>query len=269
MNTKALSAATYSYDQETFGRITVPVEEPLEIFVNGEPFYVTMRLPGDEIPLAVGLCFTEGVIDSLDDLAGAGYCSDLSLNRVNVYLGQETMKETGAKGFREKRNVTASSCGICGFKMIEDISRTIRRVESNIRIEIEVLSQLLRLVEATQEVYETTGGTHAAGIFDDEGSLLAFAEDVGRHNALDKAIGKVLLARKTNEASIAVLSSRLSYEMVQKAARLGIEVLGGASSATSLAIELADKVNMTLVGYLGRAHGNTYSYTHAERIVAR
>jgi FdhD protein len=116
-----------------------------------------------------------------------------------------------------------------------------------------------------QQVFKDTGGTHAAGIFNREGTLLALSEDIGRHNALDKAIGKILLAHKAVEAKILILSSRLSYEMVSKAARLSIEVLTGVSSATSLAINLARSAEMTIVSFHRGQKGNIYSCP--ERIV--
>lgn len=100
--------------------------------------------------------------------------------------------------------------------MVDDVSRVLRKMQENVKIELSLLSSLLQAVEARQEAYKRAGGSHAAGIFDVQGSLLSFSEDVGRHNALDKAIGKVLLARRASEASVAILSSRLSYEMVQK-----------------------------------------------------
>ena len=121
-------------------------------------------------------------------------------------------------------------------------------------------------MESRQPVFYATGGTHAAGLFDGEGRLLALSEDVGRHNALDKAIGRVLFEEKEGKAKAAVLSSRLSYEMVQKAARLGVEIIAGASAPTSLAIELAQQLDMTLIGFLRPGAANIY--TVPERIAA-
>jgi FdhD protein len=236
----------------------VPVEEPLEIFVDDEPYYVTMRLPGEELALAVGLCFTEGVIDSLDDTVGVNYCQDISSNRINVYLTPARKQLAGPK-LKQKRTTAYSSCGICGKEIVEDIARVLEKIPRTIRADFPMLSRMQQVVKESQPVFSATGGTHAAGIFSAQGELLAFSEDVGRHNALDKAIGKVLFDRKTSEAVVVVLSSRLSYEMVQKSARLKVEIVAGASAPTALAVELAKSVDLTLVGFLRSARCNVYS----------
>jgi FdhD protein len=236
----------------------VPIEEPLEIFVDDEPYYVTMRLPGEELALAVGLCFTEGVIDSLDDTVGVNYCQDISTNRINVYLTPARKQLAGPK-LKQKRMTAYSSCGICGKEIVEDIARALERIPRTIRVDFPLLSRMQQVVKESQPVFSATGGTHAAGIFSAQGELLAFAEDVGRHNALDKAIGKVLFDRKTSEAAVVVLSSRLSYEMVQKSARLKVQIVAGASAPTALAVELAKSVELTLVGFLRSARCNVYS----------
>ena len=242
----------------------VSVEEPLEVFVDGEPFYVTMRSPGDDIPLVAGLCFGEGVIDSMDDLASIGHCEDISTNRVNVFLGPGKRKKGGVAA-RPKRMATYSSCGICGKDLIEDIAGVLARVEHEITIPFQRLIELREELGANQYSYNKTGGAHAAAVFSREGTMLAIAEDVGRHNALDKSLGKVLLAGAKKEASIALISSRLSYEMVQKAARFGIEILAGVSAPTSLGIELARSINLTLIGFLRSNRGNIY--TCPERVI--
>ena len=237
----------------------VPVEEPLEIFVDDEPYYVTMRLPGDELPLAAGLCFTEGVIDSLDDTLGLNYCQDISSNRINVYLTPTRKQLVGAK-LKQKRATVYSSCGICGKEIIEDIARALEKVPRTLRAEFAMLSRMQQIVKESQEVFSSTGGTHAAGIFSARSELLAFSEDVGRHNALDKAIGKVLFSRRASDAAVVVLSSRLSYEMVQKSARLKVEIVAGPSAPTALAVDLAKSVELTVVGFLRSARCNVYSF---------
>ncbi len=242
----------------------VSVEEPLEIFVDGEPFYLTMRSPGDDIPLVAGLCFGEGIIESMDDLASVGHCEDTSANHVNVFVSPERRKEGGAAA-RPKRMPTYSSCGICGKDLIEDIAGVLTKIKHEITIPFSRLIELREELGANQYSYNKTGGTHAAAVFSREGRMLAISEDVGRHNALDKSIGKVLLAGARKEASIALLSSRLSYEMVQKAARFGIEILAGVSAPTSLGIELARSINLTLIGFLRSNRGNIY--TCPERVL--
>lgn len=237
--------------------VLVPVEDPLEIFVDGEPFYVTMRLPGEEIALAVGLCFTEGIIESVGDLSAAAYCGDLSANKVNIFRTQNK-RRSGALRIKQKKHVTYSSCGICGQEMIADICKRLSTMEARTGTTLPFLKGLHGSLERKQDVYGAAGGTHAAAIFDGAGDMLSFAEDVGRHNALDKAIGKLLLAHETRKASIVLLSSRLSFEMVQKAARIRAEIIGGSSCATSLAVDLARRLNMTLVGNLQSTAGTVY-----------
>ena len=264
MNTVTIPVIRYVEGRRSAVDDAISMEEPLEIFVDDRPFHVTMRLPGEEIPLAVGLCFSEGIIESMDDLAGANYCSDVSANKIKVYLSTARKSEC-SMDFTSKRSVTYSSCGICGYDMIKDVHKSVGRIDRQLAVSFSTLAGLQKSIEEKQEIFRATGGTHCAGIFDGEGKLLSFSEDVGRHNALDKAIGKILLARHINEAAIVLLSSRLSYEMVQKAARLGAGILAGASTATSLAVELAKTVNLTLVGFLRGNRGNVY--VCPERIV--
>jgi FdhD protein len=149
--------------------------------------------------------------------------------------------------------------------MVSDLSMSLPKIDKTTAITFPQLAKLQEMLVEGQQIFRNTGGTHAAGIFDRHGTLLAHSEDIGRHNALDKAIGKILLARKTDEAKILILSSRLSYEMVTKAARLGIEIITGVSSVTSLAIDLAQSVEMTLIGFLREKRGNIY--TCSERII--
>jgi FdhD protein len=235
----------------------VSVEEPLEIFVNGEPYYLTMRTPGEEMLLAAGLCFTEGVINSVDDLLSISYCGDESGNRVQVYA----KNGGGSRPARAKakQGATYSSCGICGKELVEDICTSLARRERTTTIAVRRLTALQQSFRNIQEIFPATGGTHGAGLFTVAGDLLAFSEDVGRHNALDKAIGRVLFDRQADRARICLLSSRLSYEMVQKACRLQVEILAGASSATSLAVDLAKSLDLTLIGFLREHRANVYS----------
>jgi FdhD protein len=240
------------------------VEEPMEIFIDSKPYYLTMRMPGEEMPLALGYCFTEGTIDSIDDVALVNYCQEENGNRVEIKLDA---KRRAAQGItiKRKRLTTYSSCGICGKDMIDDIHVTLRKRERTITINAGQMEELHKTVENNQEIFRATGSTHAAAIFNGNGRLLAFSEDVGRHNALDKAIGNLLFARKVQEAAIVVLTSRLSYEMVQKAGRLGVEILMGVSSATSLAVELAKTIDLTLLRFSGKERFKIYSVP--ERII--
>jgi len=245
------------WDRDTSdGPDIVCVEEPLEIMINDEPYYMTMRLPGQDIFLAVGLCFSEGVISSFGDIQSVNHCID-STNRVNVYLTPEhTMR---MEPIRKRRTIAYASCGLCGKELISDICTAVTRSDSTLTMELSQVSLMQRAVESEQPVFDATGGTHLAGLFDGQGRLLASSEDVGRHNALDKVIGHVLFQGKEGEAKVVILSSRLSYEMVQKAAGLGVEIVAGSKAPTSLAIDLAKQLDITLIGFLRPRQANIYS----------
>lgn len=243
----------------------VVIEEPLEIYVNGNPYYMTMRLPGQEMELALGYCFGEGIIDSMHDVLLVRYCEEGAGNRVEITLDEKRLTE---KGLTIKGRVLPaySSCGICGKEMVADICTRIDKCDDSFRMPVSRIDDMIGEVEARQLVFSQTGGTHATGIFDKDYELIAFAEDVGRHNALDKAIGKLLAEGRVERAMVVVATSRLSYEMVQKTGRSGAQVLVGMSIATSLAIELAERINLTLIGFARKERGNVY--TGSQRVIA-
>lgn len=216
---------------------SVIVEEPLEIYVNDQIYTLTMRLVGEEMPLAVGLCFTDGIIQSTDDLKMIRYCNEETGNRIDLYINENSTRELPM--VRRGAHASYSSCGICGSAMIMGVEVSHKKIEEKKRFTDMLLFTCKETVETMQAVFRDTRGTHAAGIFDSEGTLLAFSEDIGRHNALDKAIGKVLLLKQRDKASVIILTSRMSYEMVLKAGRLGVEVVAGFSAVTSLAVDLA------------------------------
>ena len=245
----------YQNEETSDGLDMVCVEEPLEIMINDEPYYMTMRLPGQDMFLAVGLCFSEGVISSFGDVQSVNHCID-STNRINVYLTPERRVRTGPA---KKRRTIASSCGLCGKELLSDICTVVTRSARTMTVELSQVFLMQNGLESEQPVFNATGGTHLAGLFDGRGRLLASAEDVGRHNALDKVIGQALFQGKGKEAKVVVLSSRLSYEMVQKAAGLGVEIIAGASAPTSLAIDLARELDITLIGFLRPGRANIYN----------
>ena len=262
MNVLDVPVVKYSENGSLHLTEQVAVEEPLEIYIDNVPFYMTMRLPGEEVALALGLCFTDGLIASMDDISGANYCSDISTNKINVYLS-DSRKERPVRD-RPKQFTSYSSCGLCGSDMIRDLTASIPRIAKTIKVPFRELFPMQDVMVEKQAARRSTGATHAASIFDGRGNFLSFSEDVGRHNGLDKAIGKLLFDGRLREAKIVHLSSRLSYEMVMKAARMGAEILTGVSAATSLAIQVADALGITLIGSLREPRGNIF--THADRI---
>jgi FdhD protein len=239
------------------------IEEPLEIHINGSRSYVTMRLPGEEIPLALGYCYSRGVIDSIDDVLLARYCNLVTHNRVEITLKEQKLDDVAP--IKERSQVAYSSCGICGDEMVDDASMQLVKRESSFTASPLQFARMLARVEELQSVFLDTGGTHGAGLFDRNGSLMAFSEDVGRHNALDKCLGQLILQRRIGDEMVVALTSRVSFEMVQKVGRCNAQVLLGVSASTTLALDLARRINLTLVGFVRGRRGVVYC--GADRVI--
>lgn len=222
-------------------------EEPLSIRVENAPYSVVMRTPGDERFLAAGFCLAEGLVDGVEDFATLGYCEQMDPNVIAVTL-TPGRRETVAELLERRGYISQTSCGICGKEMVRDLTQRMIPTTDTTRLDLERLVERInddRLLDH-QSLYRETSSAHAAILFDSGLSLLALGEDVGRHNALDKAIGRALLENRLSSVSVAALSSRISYELVQKAARAGIPVIVSMSRPTALAVDLARKMNMTL-----------------------
>ena len=257
--------------QHTTRPDTVAAEEPLEIRLAGAPLAVTMRTPGDDFDLVHGFLATEGVITRHDDVAGLRYCDSVDADGRNTYNVVDVdlapgvpVPDTGL----ERNFYTSSSCGVCGKASIDAIrTKTAFDVAADdARVRLEVLLALPDRLRAEQQVFEKTGGLHAAGLFTAEGALGALREDVGRHNAVDKVIGDAVRAgRLPMTGHVLMVSGRASFELTQKAAMAGIPVLAAVSAPSSLAVELAREVGVTLVGFLRGDGCNVY--THPERIL--
>jgi FdhD protein len=244
----------------TFTRIShdgrdddVAVEEPLEIRVDGRPLTITMRTPGNDEELALGFLYGEGLIDGPHD---AGPTEDFANNTVEV-AGPLT-RDPG-----ERRFYTTSSCGVCGKGALEEVAVHSAPLPDGPTVGRALLAALPD--QLVQPAFERTGGVHATGLFDATGSLLLAREDVGRHNAMDKVIGRALLDGMVPLGErILCVSGRLSFELVQKAAVAGAPILVGVGAPSSLAISLAEDRGMTLCGFARRGSMNVY--THARRV---
>ncbi len=231
-------------------------EEPLEIRIDGTPLTVTMRTPGDDLELAAGLLYTEGIISGPEDLESVAYGAD-SANVVEVAL-QGGKGAAGGEGGRSGiPRFMSSACGICGKTSIEAIrARGLSRLNSGARIEPSVLITLPDKLRQAQTVFERTGALHAAALFDMDGHLLLIREDVGRHNAVDKIVGATLLASTTVPTPIALntsvllVSGRAGFEIVQKAIAARIPMMASVSAPSSLAVQCARELGLTLVGFL-------------------
>ena len=221
------------------------LEEPLSLRIDGNPYAVVMRTPGDEIYHAAGFFLSEGLVNHKDNFTTLGYCSEEGVNVVTATLEPERKKVV--KDLLERRGfISQTSCGICGKELIKDIYQIVQPVTNHLSLSITDVSPCLEKLVKRQSLYKTTRGAHAAMVLDTRLNPLSFAEDVGRHNALDKAIGRVFMDTRLHESGLAVMSSRISYELVQKAARAGLEMIIALSRPTALAVALASRLNMTL-----------------------
>jgi FdhD protein len=220
-------------------------EEPLSIRVQGQPYAVVMRTPGDEPAHVAGFCLAEGILDSPDDIETIASCEGEATNVVTLTVTPARLKSITAvldrRGF-----VSQTACGICGKVLVEDLSQMVRVLPDGPPIDLERAYHCLETLKEHQTLYQRTRTTHASAVYTSNFELLSVAEDVGRHNALDKAVGRLFLERALHRAEVLILSSRISYEMVQKAARAKIAFIMASSAATALAVELADSLNMTL-----------------------
>jgi FdhD protein len=227
----------------------VAVEEPLEIRIEGRPVAVTMRTPGHDEELALGFCLSEGLRPEAARLP-----DDLAANVVEV----------DAPGFDPGRLArsfyTSSSCGVCGKGALEAVAVDAERVASQLRLPFDLVAALPERLRAAQAAFAATGGLHATGLFDPDGTLLCLREDVGRHNAMDKVIGWAFRElRLPLASSVLCVSGRLSFELVQKAAVAGCPVLVAVGAPSSLAVELAADRGITLCGFVRDGGLNVYS----------
>ncbi|MEU8754383.1 formate dehydrogenase accessory sulfurtransferase FdhD [Streptomyces chartreusis] len=245
---------------------TLVAEEPLEIRLNGKPLAITMRTPGDDFALAAGFLVSEGVLGRAEEVASIVYCAGATSDGANTYNVVDVRLAPGVPlpDITLERNVyTTSSCGLCG-KASLDAVRTAARVpiadKPQLRVTPSLLAALPDRLRSAQRVFDRTGGLHAAGLFSPDGELLDLREDVGRHNAVDKLIGRALRSgRLPLSRSMLLVSGRASFELAQKAVMAGIPLLAAVSAPSSLAVDLAAETGLTLVGFLRGGSMNVYA----------
>jgi len=230
----------------------VAVEEPLEILVNGRNLSLTMRTPGHDEELAIGFLFTEGIVTKREHIravSGAG-------NRAEVEITDASLEP------QNRRFTMTSACGVCGKESAESLfaNACLPVATGTFRIDATILRKLPATLRSAQTVFEQTGGIHAAGLFDSAGKLELLREDVGRHNAVDKLIGALFLAgRIPAKDRLMLVSGRVSFELVQKAAMAGIPALAAVGAPSTLAIETAQRFGTTLIGFLRHDRFNIYN----------
>lgn len=256
---------------------TLVAEEPLEIRLNGKPLAITMRTPGDDFALAAGFLVSEGVLGAADELQNIVYCAGATVDGSNTYniVDVKTAPGVVIPDITLERNVyTTSSCGLCGKASLDAVRTTARWPIDDthdahgahggeappVRIDPALLAQFPDRLRAAQRVFDRTGGLHAAALFTEDGELLDIREDVGRHNAVDKLVGRALQnGALPLSRTILLVSGRASFELAQKAVMAGIPVLAAVSAPSSLAVDLAMESGLTLVGFLRGASMNVYA----------
>ena len=245
-------------------------EEPLEIRLHGRRYAVIMRTPGADRALAAGFLLSERVIHSGDDIGAVEHCRHPDRREahhvVDVFLTGAAAARAAEAVDGVRHLVANSACGVCGRATIDDLRRDLEPIAGAAAIDLDLVRSLTPRLRATQAAFDETGGLHGAAIFAASGELLTSAEDVGRHNAVDKTIGQLLLAdaSPTEPPAALVVSGRVAFEIVQKAWLARIPVLVAVSAPTTLAIDLAREAGITLIGF---ARGDSLNiYTHEARI---
>ena len=246
----------------------VVTEEPLQLMLDGDALSVVMRTPGHDIELSLGLMFSEGILRTSKDVgvvrisaeAGeleAGVAVEsvlLESNQVDIRLATRPRRKP------ERSMLASSACGVCGTVLIEDLRRDLAVLPAGPHVYPASLPGLVDRLRSGQGVFDRTGGLHAAGLFTPSGDLVCLREDIGRHNAVDKVVGRALLdERVPAHESILIVSGRAGYEIVQKSITAGIPVLAAVGAPSSLAVALAREFNQTLVGFLRGDRFNVYS----------
>jgi FdhD protein len=248
----------------------VVLEEPLEIAINGQSIAVLMRMPGQEKELAAGFGVTEGYVRRAADImlihhCGSGHPSQAEDAEIAGSRNRVEMNVL-AEGFAppERPDVLRLIRSGCGAAEATALAETLPPVTQELAVPVSVLLDLPRTMRGLQDVHSQVGGTHGAALFDVHGSVVTLAEDIGRHNAVDKVIGHCLLRDVPLNDKILMTSGRASYELVTKAIRVGIPVAASVSAPTALAVQLAEDRGLTLIGYLRGGRMNVY--TNRERV---
>ena len=251
----------------------IAVEEPLEIRIAGDSLATIMRTPGEDHLLVAGFLFTEGIITSLADLGRVAHCGRPSAtgygNLVDVAPGPGTSLAPELAQHSRRNNLVGSACGVCGRERVDDLIDRLGRVRDEPHIRAALIARSVEQLQARQAGFARTGAMHGALALSSDGTELAAGEDVGRHNAVDKVIGKLLhagqIGPQREHAALLVVSGRASFEIVQKAAAARIGMVVSVSAPTSLAVDLAVRTGITLAGFARGAKFNVYS--HSQRII--
>jgi len=235
-------------------RCDVLVEDVLTIMVEGGGSITIMCTPTDTVALAAGFLFAEGIIGGAEDIVRLTTKEGPNVVAVRV--------EGPARTAASRNLIVTSSCGLCGSRNIERFIESLTPGEDSLRISPQVLQQVGKEMRDRQGLFDRTGGCHAAAIFSENGEIIAMGEDIGRHNAFDKAVGKCLLSGTSLRRRGAMLSGRISLEMLAKAARAGVELVAAVSAPSSLAVDVAERCHITLCGFVRADRATVYTHPH-------
>jgi len=266
MATRKYQAQKFESNSMSKAVDALTIEEALQININKKPFTVSMRTPGDDISLVRGLLHSEGIVKN------AKFNPDLILKKENedgivTVVNLTIPKEELGEGYSNSRSLlSVSSCGICGRTELGELSFLGKTIDDKKKIDINLLNSLFEKMNDQQYSFHQSGGTHAAAAFTLEGDLLSAMEDIGRHNAVDKVIGKLILSEKLKEASILTVSGRVSYEIVIKCFKAGIPFLAAVSAPSSLAVDYAKELGITLFAFCRDERATCYSNPERTKI---
>jgi FdhD protein len=249
-------------------RDQVAAEEPLQLSLDGKPLSIVMRTPGNDLELALGLLWAERVIRSLDDIARVRISAEAEENEPRVSVAGDLVESNqvdiylrSSGGRRPERSfLSTSACGVCGATTVESLALDFPRLAAGPTVGAAMLPRLSDRLREQQRIFESTGGLHAAGLFDPAGELLCLREDIGRHNAVDKIVGWALLSgRLPLTDHLIVVSGRVSFEIVQKAVAAGVAGIVAVSAPSSLAVDLAREHGLLLAGMVRGGRLNVYA----------
>ena len=244
---------------------TVVVEEPLAIRLDGDDLVVTMRTPGDDLDLAAGFLLAEGLIREIGDIGTLAFCPDEEHpDRRNIVEARRVRPSEVSN--QRRYSWVSSSCGLCGRSTIDGIRQELDVLKADITVSEDVVLSLPGSLRRRQRNFSRTGGIHGAGLFGRDGGEIVVREDIGRHNAVDKAIGAALRHGELGGAAVLMVSGRLGFEIAQKALAARIPVVASVSAPSSLALELAEDLGLTAVGFV--RDGSMNVYTHPHRVKA-
>ncbi len=263
---KNYSIIKYSDNKKHQTDDLVAIEEPLQIVLihSGKdqetPLTITMRSPGNDYELAIGLLYSEGIINTINDIEHIRYCTNVSeenkKNKLKITLKAEIVVDFD---HIQRNFLSNSSCGICGKQLLSQLCEVLPVQTFTQKIPINLILKLPEILKSEQLLFKHTGGIHACALVASNGILLAVKEDIGRHNAFDKLIGYQLTKKEPFKNTIAVLSGRIGYEMAQKAAKAGIPIIVAIGAPTSLAIDIAQQAGICLIGFVKNASLNIYT----------